>query len=235
MEKIVSKLDRIFSVQDIMTPAEMLVRASSRKDAGLLFSKYDVVPYPKIGRIQGFFQRDLNELCDLTPDLLVSDTTSLLSMPILLDQAPFRFIISADQIAGYVHYSDLNKPAMKVPLFVLIQAMERKLWDRIEHKITEDVVRKAFPDNAHKFIKKQAQAIKGNVDIGWTSVFTLPDILRLVNCFKVTNLSTEQIESLRLIRNDVAHSDRNLISKHRDVSKLVEVLILCQSILKKVD
>jgi len=124
---------------------------------------------------------------------------------------------------------------MKVPLFVLIQAMERKLWDRIEHKITEDVVRKAFPDNAHKFIKKQAQAIKGNVDIGWTSVFTLPDILRLVNCFKVTNLSTEQIESLRLIRNDVAHSDRNLISKHRDVSKLVEVLRLCQSILKKVD
>jgi hypothetical protein len=215
-----------------MTPAEMLVRASSRKDASLFFSKFDVVPYPKIGRIQGFFQRDLDELCELKPNLLVSDTTSLLNMPTLLNQAPFRFIISADQIAGYVHYSDLNKPAMKVPLFVLIQAMERQLWDRIEDKITEDVVRKVFPDVAHKFIKKQAQAIRGNVDIGWMGVFTLPGILRLVNYFKVANLSAEQIESLRLIRNDVAHSDRNLIGKHRDISKLVEVLRLCQSVLK---
>ena len=232
MDKVVARLHRIFPVQDIVTPAEVLERADSIEEARLLFSKYDVVPYPKMGKIKGFFQRDLDKLSDLKSDYLISDTTSLLNMPQLLDQAPFRFIISADKIAGYVHYSDLNKPAMKAPLFILIQAMEKRLWDKIEEKITENVVGEVFQGNAKQLIKKRDGAIRGNVDIGWTGVFTLPDILRLANHFKATDLSNDQIKSLRLTRNDVSHSDKNLVYKHRDVSKLVEVLKLCISVLK---
>jgi hypothetical protein len=232
MEKVVARLDRIFSVQDIMTPAEVLERAATIKGASSLFDKYDVVPYPKTGKIEGFFQRNSHKLIDLKPDCLISDTTSLLNMPQLLNQAPFRFVISADQIAGYVHYSGFNKPAMKVPLFVLIQAMERKFWDKVAEKITEKIVRDVFLDDAERFIKKRDAAIRGNVDIGWTGVFTLPGILRLANHFEATNLSTDQIKSLQSTRNDVAHSDKNLLGKHRDVSKLLEVLLLCQSELK---
>jgi hypothetical protein len=236
MEKVVARLDRIFSVQDIMTSAEKLEKAASSEEARPLFSTYDVVPYPKMGQIKGFFQPGMDKPSDLKSDCLISDTTSLLNMPQLLDQAPFRFVISADNIAGYVHYSDLNKPAMKVPLFVLFQAMEKKLWDKIENKINESIVREVFQDNAQHLIKKQMTAIKGNVaignvSIGWIGVFTLPDILRLANHshFKATNLSIDQIKLLVLTRNAVAHSDRNLIGKHRDVSKLVEVIKLCQS------
>lgn len=232
MDKVVARLEQIFSVQDIMTPAKMLVRASSIKEASLLFSKFDVVPYPKIGKIEGFFQRDLDKLSELKPDYLISDTTSLLNLPKLLDQVPFRFVISADKITGYAHYSDLNKPAMKVPLFVLIQAMEKKLWDRIENKISKEIVCKVFPDDALRLINRQKAAIRGNVNIGWIGVFTLPHILWLANNFKEIDLSPDQIKLLQLTRNDVSHSDKNLINKHRDVSRLVEALKLCQSILK---
>lgn len=232
MDKVIARLDRIFSVQDIMTPAKVLERASSIKAASPLFSKYDVVPYPRIGKIEGFFQRNLDKMSDLKSNCLISDTTSLLNMPQLLNQAPFRFIISADKIAGYVHYSDLNKPAMKAPLFVLIQAMEKKLWDRIEGKITEDIVREVIQNNAQRLIKKQAKAKKGNVDIGWMGVFNLQDILSLAHHFKETDLSPDQIKSLQSTRNDVSHSDKNLIGAHRDVSDLVEVLKLCQSEVK---
>jgi hypothetical protein len=232
MDMVIARLDRIFSVQDIMTPAEKLERAASSEEARPLFSKYDVVPFPKVGKIEGFFRPSLDTQSDLKSDYLISDTTSLLNMPQLLDQAPFRFVISADKIAGYVHYSDLNKPTMKVPLFVLFQAMEKKLWDKIEKKIDEPIVREVFQNSAQRLINKQNAAQKANVDIGWTGVFTLPDILRLANNFNATHLSNDQIESLRLTRNDVAHPDRNILGKHRDVSKLVEVIKLCQSVLK---
>jgi hypothetical protein len=236
MNKVVARLDRIFSVEDIMTPVELLERVGSIEEARPLFSKYDVVPYPKRGKIESFFKKydeyDLGKPSDLKPDYLISDTTSLLNMPQLLNQAPFRFVISADKIAGYVHYSDLNKPAMKVPLFVLIQAMEKKLWNKFEKEITESIVRDVFPGNALRLIAKQDKAIKDNVDIGWVGIFTLPDILRLANHFGATDLSNDQIKSLQSTRNDVSHSDKNLIGKHRNVSKLVEVLKLCQSILK---
>lgn len=88
MDKVIARLDCIFSVQDIMTPAKMLERAASIEEASPLFSKYDIVPYPKIGKIEGFFQRDLDKLSNLKPDCLISDTTSLLNMPQLLKAMP---------------------------------------------------------------------------------------------------------------------------------------------------
>lgn len=60
--KVLIRLDRILSVQDIMTPAQVLERAGSIEYATRLFKEYDVVPYPKIGRIEGFFKRNSNEL-----------------------------------------------------------------------------------------------------------------------------------------------------------------------------
>lgn len=232
MDKVVARLDRILSVQDIMTRAEALERADSIEEATRLFKEYDVVPYPKTGKIEGFFQRKVDELISLKPDHLISNATSLLNMPRLLDQALFRFVISTDKIDGYVHYSDLNKPAMKVPLFVLIQAKEKNLWDRIKDQITEDIVHKVLPDKARGCIKKRNAARKSNVDIGWTGAFSLPSILRLARYFKATDLSDDQIELLRLTRNDVAHSDKNLVDRHSDVSQLVAALKLCQSALK---
>lgn len=232
MDKVVERLDHIFSVRDIMTPAEVLKRAVSIEIARPLFKEYDVVPYPRTGKIEGFFQRDSDDLCDLKPDHLISDTTGLLNMPQLLTQAPFRFVISADKIAGYVHYSDLNKPAMKVPLFVLFQSMEKKLWDKIENEITEDIVSKVFPDGAKKLKSKRDKAVRGNVNVGWTGVFTLPYILRFANHFGETDISDDQIKLLRLTRNDISHADENLIGKHRSVSKLMEALKLCQSLPK---
>lgn len=233
MDKVVAKLDRIFSVQDIMTPAEELKRAGSIEEARQLFSKYDydVVPYPKMGKITGFFQRGLNKPSNLKQDCLISDTTGLLDMPQLLHQSSFYFIIFANKVTGYVHYSDLNKPAMKVPLFVLIQAMEKKLWDKIAPRIDDNIVRDVFKGDAQRFIEKRSAAKSGNVDIGWIGVFTLPNILRLANKFGETNLVGTQIKLLGSTRNKVSHADRNLIGARGDVPKLVEALKLCHSVI----
>ncbi len=236
MDKALERLDHILSVQDIMTPVQALERADSFEDATRLFKEYDVVPHPKTGRIEGFFRRKTDELINLKPDHLISNATSLLDMPQLLDQASFRFVISADKIAGYVHYSDLNKPAMKIPLFLLFQAMEKSFWDRIKDQITEDVVRKVFQNqnNAQRCIKKRDTARKSNVDVGWTGVFSLPSILKLARHFQATDLSDKEIEELGWTRNNVAHSDKNLVNSHSEAARLVGAIKLCQLILESI-
>jgi hypothetical protein len=232
MEKALRRLDHILSVQNIMTPAQVLERADSIEDATQLFNEYDVVPYPKTGRIEGFFKRNSNELIKLQTDHLISNATSLLDMPKLLYQASFYFVISAHTIAGYVHYSDLNKPTMKIPLFLLFHAMENSVWARIKDQITEDIVRKVFQGSAQDYIKKRDRAKKSNVDIGWMGIFTLPSILRLAKYFQTLDLSDDQIKLLGNNRNNVAHADKNLVNSHADTAQLVKAVKLCQSILK---
>ena len=232
MDKALAKLDRIFSAQDIMTPVQMLERTDRLEDAIPLFKEYDVVPYPKTGRIEGFFRRKTDALIDLRLDYLISDATSLLDMLQLFDKTPFYFIIAGNKVTGYVHYSDLNKPAMKIPLFVLFQILEKNLWDRIKDEITEDIVRNVYQDNAQRYVNKREKARKKNVDIGWTGIFTLPGILKLARHLQAVDLSDEQIELLRLTRNDVAHSDHNLINKEGDVSRVAAAVKLCQSSFK---
>ncbi|MFA4830045.1 MAG: hypothetical protein WC855_12670 [Thermodesulfovibrionales bacterium] len=229
-----AKLEHIISVQDIMTQEKALKRADTIENATHLFKKYDVVPYPKAGKIQGFFRRTIEELIYLRPENLISDSTSLLDLPQLLEQDSFRFVISANEIAGYVHYSDLNDPPMKIPLFVLFQEMEKSLWDRIKGRITEDIIHEVFKDQAKKYVKKRDKARRSNVnvDTGWTGVFCLPDILRLARHFKEIELSDDKIELLQTIRNNIAHADKNLINGHADIRQLVEAIHLCEAVSK---
>ena len=229
MERALLKFNRILSAQDIMTPVQMLERADRLEDAIPLFEEYDVVPYPKTGRIEGFFRRKTDELIDLRMEFIISDGTSLLDMPRLLDKMPFYFIIAGNKVTGYVHYSDLNKPVMKIPLFVLFQILEKKLWNRIKGDISEDLVRKAYPEDAKRYLNKREKARKKNVDIGWTGVFNLPGILKLARHLQAINMADEDIEVLRLTRNDVAHPDHNLINKESDVSRVATAIKLCQS------
>ena len=229
MDKALLKFDRILSAQDIMTPVQMLERADRLEDAIPLFKEYDVVPYPKTKIIEGFFRRKTDELIDLRMEFIISDGTSLLDMPRLLDKMPFYFIIAGNKVTGYVLYSDLNKPVMKIPLFVLFQILEKNLWDRIKGDITEDLVRKVYRENAQRYLNKREKARRKNVDIGWTGVFSFPGILKLARHLQAIDMSDEHIEVLRLTRNDVAHSDHNLISRESDVSRVATAVKLCQS------
>jgi hypothetical protein len=232
MDKIVAKLDQIISVKNIMTPVEDMEVATSIEEATPLFVQYDVVPYSKMGLIEGFFLRDSVAISEMKVDCLISDSTSLLTLPQLLKQTSFRFVISSDRVAGYIHYSDLNKPVMKLPLFALMLSVEKQLWDKIKGDITEAIVREVFQGNAQKFINKQNAARGSNVDIGWIGIFTLPSILKLAKYFEKTNLTGAQEKLLVAIRNKVSHADKNLIDKQSDVSELVEAIKLCQLMLK---
>ncbi|CAN5263784.1 hypothetical protein BH10ACI1_BH10ACI1_25880 [soil metagenome] len=220
--KTIRQLSRAFSVQDIMTEVSLLKRAQTLSDAKNLFSEYDIVTYPKKGKIEGFFKNDSEDKHNIETGFIVSEGTSLFDLPQLFCENYFYFVISANKIVGYVHYSDLNKPLVKIPFFAMFQAVERKLWDKIQNKISEDAIRTLFPNDTDNFLKQKKKAEKNNVDVGWVGIFSFPYILRLARHYGFTDLSDEEIKQLKEIRNKVAHSDHYLIKDTNDVKTLAE-------------
>lgn len=228
--KKINQLSRAFSVQDIMTHVKDLKRASSYSGATRLFRQYDIVPFPARGLVEGFYESNFVEKQPIEREKILSDGTSLFDLPGLFLKSDFYFVISAAEVAGYVHYSDLNKPVVKIPLFAMYQAYERMLWDKISHRVTEDVVKMLFQDKAESLIRAKRNAERGNIDLYWVGVFTFPYIAKIGRHFGVSHLEDEQIKHLKDLRNSVAHSDHNLVRDKQDVKRLASTYSLLRSL-----
>ena len=170
-----SRLSSMVSVGDVMTRSRHLRRADTLEVARKRFHEYDVVPFPRRGKIEGFFERNSDDVTPLEVEHLLSADTSIHHVPELLTQQRFYFVVSTNAVVGYAHYSDLNKVITKVPFFMVFQAAERRMWDRIENRISEADLYKVFDeDMAKKLVDKSKAAAKGNVDLDWVGVFSFP-------------------------------------------------------------
>ncbi len=127
----------IFSARDLMTPVNQLKRADTIDQAEQLFNEYDVVPYPRSGEINGFFERRNSDITPIETSLLLSEGTSVFQFLELLNQSKFYFVISGNRIIGYIHFSDFNRSITKIPFFAILQTFEKGLWGRIQDRIPE--------------------------------------------------------------------------------------------------
>ena len=160
-------------------------------------------------------------------------STSLVELPKLLSQQPYYFVISGNDIAGYVHYSDLNKPITKIPFFAMFQLVERKFWDKMTHRISEKDLVTLFQGQAKGFIQKKEQAASQNTDLGWTGIFTFPSILRLARHYGLAHIDDREITLLKETRNKIAHSDHNLVNSQSDVIELAQAVDIFQHIISR--
>lgn len=224
---------RVITVMDLMTDAKYLKRADTFENAQNLFNEYDVVPYPKKGNIEGYFHKDNKELLQIAKKNLVSSDTNTLSLFKIIKEDKFCFVLSANEIEGYIHYSDLNKPFTKIPLFTIFEAVERSLWENIKNRINEEDLAKLFSESEVKnFLKSREFNTKRNVNVDWTGIFTFPFILKMARYYGLIDFSDQEIKLLKETRNKVAHSDRNLINSFKDVEKLINAQELCFEIIK---
>jgi hypothetical protein len=231
-QRILDRLSDTFSVRDIMTPLAELRRADRREDALGLLAEYDVVPYPTVGEISGYFHRETSEQHLIRREHLITDTADLLSLPELLQANRFFFVLAGSRIAGYVHYSDLSKPVAKIPFFALYQMAERKLWHESKDRLSEEMLKEVFhKKQVRQFVKRHELLIKENSDLGWTGVFTFPHIITLAKHFGSIDVADQESKLLIRVRNKLAHSDRNLIQRFHDVADLAKARVLFQQIL----
>ncbi len=160
--------------------------------------------------------------------------TSVLELPELMRQKEYYFVLSESLVAGYIHFSDLNNSLVKLPYFILLEAIERHVWQAISSRLNEEDFPKVLSDDIRVQQLKQmhAKAAEEKTDMGWEGMLPFSEMLTFAVYYGVSRLTKNNIQLLSEVRNRVAHTDRPLVQTHSDMHKLVKIRELCQKLLQ---
>ena len=236
VEDTLAQLGAAFAVRDIMVRYEDLQLVDDESEAIRFFEEqedYDYTASPKTGRITTSYKRDEIKGQPLRQEDLLSDGTGLLDLLDLLTARDFFFVLSANRICGFVHFSDLNDELVKLPLFVLLAAAERRLWHRVREGLTEAELEDALvPERFERVLERLEEAKEHRVDRDLEGLLHFSDILKLANNRGLLpQISSDDRGRLIDTRNRVAHHDRLLVEKHKDVRKLAKIRDLCRELM----
>ncbi len=232
-----------FTVRDIMVSSKDFVRIDGETEAQHFFDRhgdYDYTASPTTGQITNYYKRPIPEgeieKYEIGQKDLLSDGTSLLHLLDLMKDQEAFFVLSANEICGFVHFSDLNNQVMKLPLFVLFSAVEKHLWNHVSQNLTTAEVERVLQNNLQRLagvLQSLEDARQQRVDRGWEGLLSFREIIQLVRNRKLVNMNAETKDNLGHARNTIAHHDRLLIKKHEDVEKLADLKELCIKIVRE--
>jgi hypothetical protein len=220
-ELALEALARSFSVADLMVSVDELTRAESLEEARESFRNYDFVPYPAAGPIEGWFRKDTEKREALHAGILLSDSTGLIELPRFLARRPAYMVLRGNVVGGLVHYSDLNNPLLKLPLYVLFEAVESELLPVLNKVLEEADLRAVLSRERLKYVlQRRAKLQAERADLGWAQGLYFAELLALGRRRGVIDVSEEEVVSLSDLRNRVAHADRLLIEATADIQYL---------------
>lgn len=236
-DDILERLALTFSARDVMVQMQDLVCAANEETAREYLETYpdfDVIPIlNKKKEIVAYFQREAGTSKSIRYHDIVSDSTSILDLVSILQNRKFCFVQVRNEIAGYIHFSDLNKGIVKLPYFLILQDSERRLADKIGPRIHEDILEEVLDLQRTNILKERMRSMKRErSDLGWVNLLSFNEIIRFAQYFKIVQLEPPQIDVLSRVRNSVYHADRPLVEKDRDVRHLVEARRICTSLPK---
>ena len=236
VSEILSQLGKSFAVRDIMIPYEDFVQIDNESEARRFFEKYEDFDYTAFstgGQITTYYKRDVPGSFELGQEHLLSDGTSLLELLALMVGREFFFVLSANRVCGFVHFSDLNHELMKLPLFMLLAAAESHLWFHVEEGLTEAEVEFVMkPKRFDEVVVRLQKARELNVDRGWTGLLYFGEILELARNRDLIDIPAADRHLLNKTRNRVAHHNRLLVEKHDDVGELAKTRNRCRKLMR---
>jgi hypothetical protein len=233
LEATLNRLAVTFTVRDIMTGSPDLLCGANDRDAASKSTAnpdFDVIPIQRDGRLIGYFERETRSRKRITASDLISDGTSLLDLVDILELRPFAFVLSREQIQGYVHFSDLNHQLVKLTFYVILEAIERMALNSIRGRDDRESLKRDLDPVRFKQIedayKRTGQAARSLV-----SYLNLSDILRLADKTGAIRIEDSVIKEMKTVRDGAAHVSENLVSTYVDVSKLRRVKQECLRVL----
>src|SRR5712692_11782997 len=100
-----------------MVPSDGLTCAPDASTAPHISAQhpdYNVIPIQRDGRLTDFYDRDAQSARAITAGDLIEAATGIGDLVDILSQRVFCFVLQREEIAGYVHFSDLNNPHVKL-------------------------------------------------------------------------------------------------------------------------
>jgi hypothetical protein len=232
LEQTLQRLGLSFAVRDIMVPKKRLVCASTEADAPKISEQnpdFNIIPIQDNGVLVAFFERDTKSRRSITVQDLVASDTSIIDLVEILSSREFCFALVGNEIGGYVHFSDLNNPLVKLTFYVIFEALERGLLATI-HPVTEQEIEQNLRLKRLNRIRNEvqkAQSDRANWSLeNFENFLFLPEILRIAVAKRILS-DEERFNSIRKFRNRVSHAGWSLVENHGDVRTLVDVKTTC--------
>jgi hypothetical protein len=176
-----TRLAREFVVRDIMILVGDLVCASGTPEAVELLDRYpdfDMIPLVAQDSLTAYLERGGSGPRPLRMSDLVSDATSILAIVDILTDRPRVFVLVRNRIGGYVHFSDLNRPIVKLPFLVLLEAVERRFFAMLSGEITPQLIETVLSRNrrANLETRMRHQQASGS-NLNWAALLGFKELL----------------------------------------------------------
>lgn len=232
-EETLKRLAITFTVRDIMIPEAGLICAGDGIEAASVSKDYpdfSVIPLRQNAKLTGYFLRDSRALREIILHDLISDGTSLLDLVEIFEDREFSFVLTHRQIAGYVHFSDLNHHLVKLTFYVILEALERHALSSIPQKNDREYLSKNLDPSRFPQIDKQYRR-DGDAARSLFNYLNISDILRLAVKAGTIVLDDNVIKAMKDTRDGAAHASENIVADFKSVKKLAEVKRECLRIL----
>lgn len=238
IHQTLGRLANIVVAGHIMKSVEELVSADSEasaRDRLAEYLDYDIIPIRSGGKIRAFLERGQSRQKVIQIQYVIGGGTPILDVVDSLSDQQFVFVVGRGEVVGFVHFSDLNDPVVKLPFFVLLEGVERRLGDAIEGLVTKQVLSDLIRDKPRlEDIYRDMDKLQASrADRDWVTLMSFSEILHAAVHFGKVPLHTQQIEVLSGIRNRVCHpATGQLVGAHPDVRRLKQVRDMCIRILE---
>lgn len=144
-------------------------------------------------------------------------------------------VVVADnqQLCGLVHFSDLNRQALRVYFYLWLSSLEMALAEIFaqSHIAEETWIPKLSEDRQVLILGRQAYERQQNIEVDATESLELRDLLNVTSKIpeqlQLLGLRkrelTDHVNELLILRNRSMHPVRLLVRSHDDVARLVAV------------
>jgi hypothetical protein len=189
-----------------------------------------VIPIRQNGKLTGYFERDSHTTSEIALNNLTSDGTSLLDLVETFEDREFSFVLSDRQIAGYVHYSDLNHHLLKLSFYVILEALERQVLSSLRRNDDREYLSRNLDPSRFAQIAQQYKR-DGDAARSLFNYLNISDILRLAVKAGTIQVDDDVIKAMKKTRDEAAHASENIVADYNAVSRLAKVKRECLRIL----
>jgi hypothetical protein len=238
LAQTLQRLALMLTVKDLMVPAKSLTCAEREKDAPALSDEnpdFNVIPIKKRKQITSYYERDSGQTKPITTSDLISDGTSILELLSTLEKRPFCFVLTHAQIAGYVHFSDLNHPFVRLALYTIIEAMESSALAMISSvRDGQNLGRLLGKTRLKKIERRLERARKRDANRSWADFLNIVDTLRIAVKESKICLNEQEIKAITRMRNRVSHQGAPLVRDFNGAIELARIAGRCVQVLDAV-